>query len=75
MRLQDDSIEPMAGPTVSVEVSDDDWLAESSTGQFRMCVMPVSSERHIAMDQGRRNFAMVAVDKEIGQGSGGNSCC
>ena len=32
---------------------------------FKMCLRPVSRERHIGIDQGRKNFAIVAVDKEI----------
>ena len=67
MDLESGSTPPISGETVSVELGEDDWLANSSLGQFRMCVTPVQSERHIGIDQGRRNFAIVAVDKEIGK--------
>ena len=65
--LKDDGTAPVARETVSVELSDNDWLANSSIGQFTICLQPVLSERHIGIDQGRWNFAMVAVDKEIGK--------
>lgn len=34
---------------------------------FPLCLPAVSSERHIGIDQGRHNFAIVAVDKYVGQ--------
>ena len=35
--------------------------------RFQMCLKPVQRERHIGLDQGSRNFAIVVVDKEVGQ--------
>lgn len=52
-------------PMVDVTISDSDLVAQSSRGLFNMSVKAVKTERHIGIDQGRRNFAIVAVDKEI----------
>lgn len=34
---------------------------------FQMCLHVVTTKRHIGIDDGRHNFAMVAIDKEIGR--------
>ena len=43
------------------------YQLNGSNQQFQMCLKPVQRERHIGLDQGRKNFAIVVVDKEIGQ--------
>ena len=58
---------PVQRNVIRVAVTERDLLAESSSGLFSMCLKPVLSERHIGLDQGRRNFAMVAVDKAMGE--------
>ena len=64
--LEESIVEPVSRDAVTIVVNDGDFLAESSNGRFSMCVKPVLSERHIGLDQGHRNFAMVAIDREIG---------
>lgn len=39
----------------------------SSNHKFRMSLQPMRTERHIGIDQGTNNFAVVAVDREIGK--------
>jgi len=58
---------PFAKESVIVQLGENDLLADTGIGEFRMCVTSVQSERHIEINQGRRNFAIVAVDKEIGK--------
>jgi len=33
--------------------------------KYPICITPVSTERHIGIDQGRKNFAIVCVDKVV----------
>ena len=47
----------------AVPLADDDFEAVSNNGRFRYRLRPVASERHVGIDQGIRNFAVVAVDK------------
>jgi hypothetical protein len=44
--------------TVEFEVKVDNNMC-----RFPMCLKPASSERHIGIDQGRKNFAVVVIDK------------
>ena len=48
-------------------VTEADLLAETEDGRFSMLASAVRKERHVGIDQGRRNFAVVAVDKEMGE--------
>jgi len=52
---------------VKVVVTEADLLAETEDGRFSMMAGAVRKERHVGIDQGRRNFAIVAVDKEMGE--------
>jgi len=65
--LKGGKLQPSRRQPVSIAVSDGDLVAETSRGRFDMLATVVQKERHIGVDQGRRNFAMVAVDKEVGQ--------
>jgi len=51
--LEDGGMAPVAREMVTVVVNDDDWQANSSIGQFTMCLKPVLRERHIGIDTGR----------------------
>jgi len=49
-------------------VPDDELVGQHSRGEFQFAFRPVNSERHIGLDQGRRNFGIAVVDKYgIGQ--------
>ena len=47
--LEDGGMAPVAREMVTVEVSDNDWQANSSIGQFMVCLKPVLRERHIGL--------------------------
>ena len=49
------------------EISDADFVVNIDSETFPICLRAVASHRHIGIDQGRRNFAVVAVDKRIGE--------
>jgi hypothetical protein len=42
-------------------------VATNGEGRVPLCLKAVSSERHIGIDQGRKNFAIVAVNSVINQ--------
>jgi hypothetical protein len=44
-------------------VPDDELIGQHSRGEFQFAFRPVNSERHIGLDQGRRNFGIAVVDK------------
>jgi len=48
-------------------ISDSDLIAHNEQGKFPVCMKAVTSERHIGIDQGRHNFAIVVVDKYADQ--------
>ena len=56
------SVSTMANP-----VDASDFAVQTKSATFNMCLQAALSERHIGLDQGRRNFAIVAVDREIGR--------
>jgi len=49
--------------TVNLPVNSKDFAVKIDKREFQICLKAVSSERHIGIDQGRRNFAIVVVDK------------
>jgi hypothetical protein len=56
---------PVAAKSVKhVELTKQDLRAYcNETDDFEFCMNAVLSERHVGLDQGRRNFALVVVDK------------
>jgi len=44
-------------------VPDDELVGHHIRGEFQFTFRPVNSERHIGLDQGRRNFGIAVVDK------------
>lgn len=66
-QLRDQDAQPMSSRQAFGDhpsVNDADLLTVSENGvQVPVCLQPVQSERHIGIDQGRRNFAIAVVDK------------
>lgn len=62
-----DSVPTPAKSLKHVELNNQDLRAYGNeAGDFEFCMNAVASERHVGLDQGRRNFALVVIDK-IGQ--------
>ena len=71
-QLQGQTTEPVSSRQALLEnlqaVPDDDLFTVTDTGnQFPICMRAVLSERHIGLDQGTRNFAIVVVDQHVGR--------
>ena len=67
-QLESKSLQPAAKARVNVTTTSSDFRARTSMGiHFDMALKAASSERHVSLDQGRRNFAIVAVDRTVGQ--------
>ena len=66
-QLESGELQPTRKEPVSVVVTESDLMAETENGRFSMMACAVRKERHVGIDQGRRNFAIVAVDKEMGE--------
>jgi hypothetical protein len=71
-QLQAQTAEPTSSRQALVDslqaIPDDDLFTVTTTGfHFPFCLKPATSERHIGIDQGRRNFAIAVVDKYAGQ--------
>ena len=66
-QLESGELQPTRKEPVSVVVTKSDLMAETENGRFSMMACAVRKERHVGIDQGRRNFAIVAVDKEMGE--------
>jgi len=65
--LKRGKLQPSRRQRVSIAVSDGDLVAETSGGRFDMLATVVQKQRQIGVDHGRLNFAILAVDKEVGQ--------
>ena len=52
---------------MNVIVTDGDLLAQTGRSRFSISTKFVSRQRHTGIDQGRRNFAVVAEDMELSQ--------
>ena len=63
IRSQDQPPPCIFDPEKTVQYRDADFEAVAGGVRFQYRVRPVQSERHIGIDQGTRNFAVVAVDK------------
>ena len=63
IRSQDQPPPCIFDPEKTVQYRNADFEAVAGGVRFQYRVRPVQSERHIGIDQGTRNFAVVAVDK------------
>ena len=63
IRSQDQPPPCIFDPEKTVQYRDADFEAVAGGVRFQYRVRPVQSERHIGIDQGTCNFAVVAVDK------------
>jgi len=64
-QLENRELEPSRRHRLDVVINDGDFLAQNLHGTFSMASKAVVTERHIGIDQGRHNFAIVAVDKGL----------
>jgi hypothetical protein len=63
--LESKLLEPACRQVADIIVNDRDLEAKTALGSFSMSPRAALRERHIGVDQGRRNFAIVAVDREL----------
>ncbi len=65
--LQDEQLPPPSGKAVLQvhELTEADFEVRIADYVFPLCLKPVILERHIGLDQGIKNFAIVAVEKKM----------